>query len=152
MARFTRHGPPRAARIRFFVVFPANQGVYWRVIIDITVFPEVSRMKTKTTATHRGCSPAVRPGPRSRLGPGRDPGGGPSRVPRERDRRQEPAAQTVPGSFGMALDPGDEVRTGADSQAEVHFDNGHWVQIGPNSSTQVHGAKTASPAAGIVGG
>ena len=51
--------------------------------------------------------------------------------------------QTVPGTFGMSLEPGDEVRTGADSQAEVHFDNGHWVQIGANSSTQVHGAKTA---------
>jgi hypothetical protein len=60
--------------------------------------------------------------------------------------------QTVPGSFGMALDPGDEVRTGADSQAEVHFDNGHWVQIGPNSSTQVHGAKTAAAPAGSSAG
>jgi hypothetical protein len=59
---------------------------------------------------------------------------------------------TVPGSFGMALDPGDEVRTGADSQAEVHFDNGHWVQIGPNSSTQVHGAKTAVATAGSSAG
>lgn len=59
---------------------------------------------------------------------------------------------TVPGSFGMALDPGDEVRTGADSQAEVHFDNGHWVQIGPNSSTQVHGAKTVAATAGSSAG
>ena len=59
---------------------------------------------------------------------------------------------TVPGLFGMALDPGDEVRTGADSQAEVHFDNGHWVQIGPNSSTQVHGAKTVASTAGASAG
>jgi len=59
---------------------------------------------------------------------------------------------TVPGLFGMALDPGDEVRTGADSQAEVHFDNGHWVQIGPNSSTQVHGAKTVAATAGSSAG
>jgi len=59
---------------------------------------------------------------------------------------------TVPGSFGMALDPGDEVRTGADSQAEVHFDNGHWVQIGPNSSTKVHGAKTVASTAGSSAG
>jgi hypothetical protein len=60
--------------------------------------------------------------------------------------------QTVPGTFGMSLEPGDEVRTGSDSQAEVHFDNGQWVQIGPNSSTQVHGAKAAVDAAGSSAG
>jgi hypothetical protein len=59
--------------------------------------------------------------------------------------------QTVPGTFGMSLEPGDEVRTGPESQAEVHFDNGQWVQIGPNSSTQVHGAKSA-PMAGSSAG
>lgn len=62
------------------------------------------------------------------------------------------SGQTVTGLFGMSLEPGDEVRTGADSQAEVHFDNGHWVQIGPNSSTQVHGAKTAVAASGSSAG
>ena len=62
------------------------------------------------------------------------------------------SGQTVTGLFGMSLEPGDEVRTGADSQAEVHFDNGHWVQIGPNSSTQVHGAKMAVAAAGSSAG
>jgi hypothetical protein len=60
--------------------------------------------------------------------------------------------KTIPGSFGMSLEPGDEVRTGADSQAEVHFDSGQWVQIGPNSSTQVHGAKTAAAATGSSAG
>ena len=55
---------------------------------------------------------------------------------------------TVKGTFGMALVSGDEVRTGKDSQAEVHFDNGQWVQIGPNSSTQIHGAKGALSATG----
>ncbi len=59
---------------------------------------------------------------------------------------------TVPGTFGMPLDAGDEVRTGQDSQAEIHFDNGQWIQIGANSSTQVHGAKpTASAAAASAG-
>jgi hypothetical protein len=62
-------------------------------------------------------------------------------------RNGSPAA----GTFGMPLDAGDEIRTGADSQAEIHFDNGQWVQIGPNSSTQVHGAKTASGTAASAG-
>jgi tetratricopeptide (TPR) repeat protein len=48
----------------------------------------------------------------------------------------------------MALEPGDEVRTGSEAKAEIHFDNGQWVQIGPNSSTQVHGSK-AQAAQGV---
>jgi hypothetical protein len=56
--------------------------------------------------------------------------------------------ETVKASFGMALDPGDEVRTGAEAKAEIHFDNGQWIQIGPNSSTQVHGSK-AQAAQGV---
>jgi hypothetical protein len=56
--------------------------------------------------------------------------------------------ETVKGTFGMALASGDEVRTGKDSQAEVHFDNGQWVQIGANSSTQIHGTKGALSSTG----
>jgi len=56
--------------------------------------------------------------------------------------------ETVNGTFGMALASGDEVRTGKDSQAEVHFDNGQWVQIGANSSTQIHGTKAVLSATG----
>lgn len=56
--------------------------------------------------------------------------------------------ETVKGAFGMALASGDEVRTGKDSQAEVHFDNGQWIQIGANSSTQIHGTKGAVSVAG----
>ncbi len=56
--------------------------------------------------------------------------------------------EKVNGAFGLALEPGDEVRTGKASQAEIHFDNGHWVQIGPSSSTRVHGSKTHTQVAG----
>jgi len=56
--------------------------------------------------------------------------------------------EMVKGTFGMALASGDEVRTGKDSQAEVHFDNGQWVQIGANSSTQIHGTKGALSSSG----
>ncbi len=59
--------------------------------------------------------------------------------------------QTVTGTFGTALEPGDEVRTGKDSQAEVHFDNGQWVQIGANSRTQVHGQKANASAGTSLG-
>jgi len=60
--------------------------------------------------------------------------------------------QEVKASFGMALEPGDEVRTGNDAKAEIHFDNGQWVQIGPNSSTQVHGSKAqAASSEGSMG-
>jgi hypothetical protein len=55
--------------------------------------------------------------------------------------------EKLKGSFGMALEPGDEVRTGNESVAEIHFDNGQWVQIGENSSTQVHGRKSQVAAA-----
>lgn len=55
----------------------------------------------------------------------------------------------VKASFGMALEPGDEVRTGKDAKAEIHFDNGQWVQIGPNSSTQVHGSKAQAASNGV---
>jgi hypothetical protein len=61
------------------------------------------------------------------------------------------AGDTITGRFGMALEPGDEVRTGKDSQAEVHFDNGQWVQIGANSSTQIHGRKAADAEAASMG-
>ena len=56
--------------------------------------------------------------------------------------------EQVKASFGMALEPGDEVRTGKDAKAEIHFDNGQWIQIGPNSSTQVHGSKARAPSDG----
>lgn len=55
--------------------------------------------------------------------------------------------EKVQGTFGMSLEAGDEVRTGKESLAEIHFDNGQWVQIGANSTTQVHGRKAQAAAA-----
>ncbi len=60
--------------------------------------------------------------------------------------------ETVKGTFGMALLSGDEVRTGKDSQAEIHFDNGQWIQVGANSSSQIHGAKGALAESGASSG
>ncbi|UCG53327.1 MAG: tetratricopeptide repeat protein [Candidatus Latescibacterota bacterium] len=60
--------------------------------------------------------------------------------------------QTIKGAFGLNLRPGDEIRTGQDSQAEIHFDGGNWVRIGSNSSMQVKGqpqAKPEEPPAGV---
>jgi len=57
----------------------------------------------------------------------------------------------IKGTFGLNLEAGDEIRTGADSAAEIHFDDGNWVRMGANSSMQVKGqrsASTADPAAG----
>ncbi|MEJ2721352.1 MAG: hypothetical protein P8181_09460, partial [bacterium] len=59
------------------------------------------------------------------------------------------------GSFGFNLEPGDEIRTGLDSEAEVHFDDGNWVRIGAGSSMQVKGsqnpAKEKPEASGSMG-
>ena len=49
----------------------------------------------------------------------------------------------IKGSFGLNLEPGDEIRTGAGSEAEIHFDDGNWVRIGANSSMQVKGQRSA---------
>lgn len=42
-------------------------------------------------------------------------------------------------SFGMALNDGDEVKTGAGAEAEIMFAAGNWVQIGANSSMRIKG-------------
>lgn len=55
---------------------------------------------------------------------------------------------TTSGAFGLALDDGDQVRTGKDAEAEIMFASGDWVQIGPNSSMRIKGRPTgAAPAA-----
>jgi hypothetical protein len=59
--------------------------------------------------------------------------------------------ETIKGAFGLSLQPGDEIRTGEDSQAEIHFDGGNWVRMGSNSSMQVKGESepaTDQPAVG----
>lgn len=49
------------------------------------------------------------------------------------------AGALSPASFGAALRDGDEVKTGAGSEAEILFSAGNWVQIGPNSSMRIKG-------------
>ena len=59
---------------------------------------------------------------------------------------------SVAGSFGMPLENGDEVRTGAGATAEILFDGGNLIAIGANSSTVVKGMKkTPEQAQGAVG-
>jgi len=57
--------------------------------------------------------------------------------------------ESLPGSFGMALYPGDEVKTAADSQAEIHFENGMWLQVGPESGMKIKGGSTKSQPSGV---
>jgi hypothetical protein len=51
----------------------------------------------------------------------------------------------VSGSYGLQLEAGDEVRTGTDASAEVHFENGTWIRLGPGSSLEVKGAASSKP-------
>ena len=57
--------------------------------------------------------------------------------------------ETLEGTFGMALFPGDEVRTAADSEAEIHFENGMWLQVGPDSEMKIKGGSTKSQPSGV---
>ena len=47
----------------------------------------------------------------------------------------------VKGAFGLPLEAGDEIRTGAQAQAEILFDNGNYVSLGAGSAMQVKGSK-----------
>jgi hypothetical protein len=49
------------------------------------------------------------------------------------------AGATAPASFGLPLNDGDEVKTGAGSEAEIMFSAGNWVQVGANSSMKIKG-------------
>lgn len=55
---------------------------------------------------------------------------------------------SIKGSYGLALDAGDEVRTGVNSEAEIHFENGTWIQVGASSSMKVKGSRAKEPAPG----
>jgi tetratricopeptide (TPR) repeat protein len=50
---------------------------------------------------------------------------------------------TVSGSFGLALKAGDEVKTGEGGSAEIFFEAGNWLQIGPNSNITIKGQRGA---------
>jgi hypothetical protein len=48
-------------------------------------------------------------------------------------------------TFGAALQEGDEVKTGADAEAEIMFASGNWVQVGANSSMKIKGQPGSKP-------
>ena len=49
------------------------------------------------------------------------------------------AGGATTATFGAALVEGDEVKTGADAEAEIMFASGNWVQVGANSSMKIKG-------------
>lgn len=50
-----------------------------------------------------------------------------------------------PATFGLPLNDGDEVKTGAGGEAEIMFSAGNWVQIGPSSSMKIKGRPGDKP-------
>jgi hypothetical protein len=55
----------------------------------------------------------------------------------------------VPGTFGLALYAGDEIKTSADSGAEIHFENGMWLQVGASSNMKIKSAATKTQPSGV---
>lgn len=45
--------------------------------------------------------------------------------------------KSADGTFGLPLFEGDEVKTGEESEAEIHFENGTWIVVGARSRLQV---------------
>ncbi len=62
---------------------------------------------------------------------------------------EKTAGGEIPGSFGLALNAGDVVKTGAESGAEIHFENGMWLQVGANSSMKIKSAATKDGQSGV---
>ena len=52
--------------------------------------------------------------------------------------------QATVATFGLSLNDGDEVRTGADAEAEIMFAAGNWVSVGPNSNMKIKSRPGAS--------
>lgn len=57
------------------------------------------------------------------------------------------AGGSSPASFGLPLNDGDEVKTGAGAEAEIMFSAGNWVQVGANSSMKIKGHPAEKPEA-----
>lgn len=55
------------------------------------------------------------------------------------------AGGATAATFGAALVEGDEVKTGADAEAEIMFASGNWVQVGANSSMKIKGQPGSKP-------
>ncbi|MBN2070399.1 MAG: FecR domain-containing protein [Candidatus Krumholzibacteriota bacterium] len=51
------------------------------------------------------------------------------------------SGELISGSFGLGLVAGDRVKTGKNSEAEIHFEDGTWIEIGPNSTMQVKASR-----------
>jgi hypothetical protein len=52
---------------------------------------------------------------------------------------------TTAATFGTSLLEGDEVKTGADAEAEIMFAAGNWVQVGANSSMRIKAQPGSKP-------
>ena len=52
----------------------------------------------------------------------------------------------IAATFGATLSEGDEVKTGADAEAEIMFASGNWVSVGANSSMKIKGQPGATKA------
>ncbi len=59
--------------------------------------------------------------------------------------------QSTAASFGLSLNDGDEVKTGADAEAEIMFAAGNWVSVGANSSMRIKGRPGAKQPAKNTG-
>lgn len=55
------------------------------------------------------------------------------------------AGDAASGAYGQPLFAGDEVRTGPDGRAEIHFNNGTWIQVGPASTMQIKSGASREP-------
>jgi hypothetical protein len=55
------------------------------------------------------------------------------------------AGGAAAATFGAALVEGDEVKTGADAEAEIMFASGNWVSVGANSSMKIKGQPGSKP-------
>lgn len=59
------------------------------------------------------------------------------------------AGGEIAGSFGLALYTGDIVKTAAESGAEIHFENGMWLQVGASSSMKIKNSATKTQPSGV---
>ncbi|NIM20558.1 MAG: hypothetical protein GTO51_10070 [Candidatus Latescibacteria bacterium] len=59
---------------------------------------------------------------------------------------------SIKGSFGLALEAGDKIKTGEASHAEILFDNGNWIEVGPSSSMQLKDSKIKESSSTGMGG
>lgn len=57
----------------------------------------------------------------------------------------------IQGTFGLPLQVGDAVKTGEGATAQILFEAGNVVQIGPNSSIQIQSSPKAQPAEPVTG-